>query len=143
MEFSLRPAEAEDIDFCRNLSKRNMAGYFQKLGIEWDECRFTDSWVELENWVVLANLVPIGCLRLSPRGQALDIRELQVVPESQNQGAATWAIQRVKSMAFGRGFESVGLRVFISNPAQRLYRRLGCMETGRDEKSIHMLAPTT
>lgn len=134
---------AEDIEFCRGLSKQNMAAYFEQFGIEWDERRFVESWVELENWVVLANHVPIGCLRMSPRGSALDIRELQVMPELQNQGAATWAIQQVKSIASSRGYESIGLRVFISNPAQRLYRRLGFKETHRDEKSIHMLAPAT
>ncbi len=143
MEFSLRPAKHGDLEFCRDLSKQNMAVYFHQFSINWVERRFVESWSVLENWVVLGDLAPIGSLRLSPRGSVLDIRELQVVPSCQNRGAATCAILWAKSIASSRGFAHIGLRVFVSNPAQRLYRRLGFQETHRDEQSIHMVAPTT
>ena len=143
MEFSLRPAEHEDFEFCRDLSMQNMAVYFHQFGIAWVDHRFVASWSELENWVVLGDLASIGSLRLSPRGSVLDIRELQVVPSCRSQGAATWVIQRAKAIASSRGYSHLGLRVFISNPAQRLYGRLGFQETHRDEQSIHMVAPTT
>jgi GNAT superfamily N-acetyltransferase len=77
-------------------------------------------------------------LRLGAEGVALEIRDLQVAPASQGQGIGTWAIQQAKSLASGRGFEMVRLRVFEENPARSLYARLGFVSEAIVAGKVHM-----
>src|SRR5690606_31045707 len=80
MQVSLKPAVDSDIAFCEALSRGNMAHYHVARGIEWNTELFVSTWNELENHLLLADGEVAGLLRLLTVDDALDIRDLQVLP---------------------------------------------------------------
>lgn len=125
MKFSLRPANDQDLAFCELLNRRNMTGYLDARGIQWDPARFAASWVEFENLMILKESTVVGRLRLVAEHDALGLRDLQILPEYQRQGIGSWAIRQARTIAASRGFRRVQLRVYEENPASALYARLG------------------
>ena len=139
MRLSIRPAVDSDIAFCEAVSRGNMAHYHATRGVEWSRERFQATWGEFENHMLLANDEMVGVLRLLANNDALDIRDLQVLPVWQNQGIGSWAIAWTRAEAVCRGFLRVGLRVFADNPALQLYERLGFeTQTVDDHGKAHM-----
>lgn len=63
--------------------------------------------------------------------------DLAILPEYQNRGIGTWAIRQIQQLA---ALESITfrLRVVKSNPALRLYERLGFVRVSSDELSYEM-----
>lgn len=143
VQLSLRPAEATDLEFCARISREHMAPYFTEQGIRWDHQRYAGSWDEFENWIILRGQVAIGCLRFKAAGTDLEVRELQVVPPHRGKGVGSWALQQAKLLAKLGGYTHVALRVYVSNPAQRLYLRQGFEEVQRDQHKIYMRASNT
>jgi ribosomal protein S18 acetylase RimI-like enzyme len=142
MRLSIRHAVDSDIAFCEAVSRGNMAHYHATRGVEWSRKRFQTTWGEFENYMLLANDEMVGVLRLLANNDALDIRDLQVLPAWQNQGIGSWAIAWTRADAVRRGFPRVGLRVFVDNPALRLYERLGFETRTVDEHGkVHMTSP--
>ena len=91
---ALRPATALDFAFCEQLSSSNMAAYRAARGIARDPQRFRASWAEFETFVSLPGDDAVGLLRLLPEGEALGLRDLQVVPARQLQGIGGWALRQ-------------------------------------------------
>jgi ribosomal protein S18 acetylase RimI-like enzyme len=138
MTLSLRPASEADLDFCERLSRSNMAAYRSARGIVWDSQRYLTSWAQFENFVIVANGIPVGTLRLLEVDGALEIRDLQVLPSQHGQGIGTWAINQAQTLATNRGTTALRLRVFPDNPAQHLYSRLGFEVVEVDDGIVHM-----
>ena|SRR5690606_3642296 len=139
MRISIRPASDSDIAFCEALSRNNMAHYHAARGVAWDRERFEATWSDFENHMLLANDEMVGVLRLLANNDALDIRDLQVLPAWQDQGIGSWAIDWTRAETVRRGFRRVGLRVFADNPALRLYERLGFKAASMDDDGkVHM-----
>ena len=138
MTFRLHPATAHDFAFCEHLSRSNMAGYRAARGIAWDPARFRASWAEFENLMVLAGDDPVGVLRLLPEGEALGLRDLQVVPSRQGQGIGGWAVRQAQALAVQGGHPRLQLRVYADNPARRLYARLGFTVESETGGALHM-----
>ena len=125
MRLSLRPALEADIGFCEALSRSNMSSYHSARGVAWDPRRFVSSWDQFENFVILADDQAVGLLRLLAVDDALEIRDLQLLPEHRSQGIGSWAVAQALSGATTHGIGVLRLRVFEENPAMRLYARLG------------------
>ena len=138
MSFRLHPATAHDFAFCEHLSRTNMAGYLAARGIAWDPERFRASWAELENFMILAGDDAVGLLRLLPEGEALGLRDLQVVPARQRQGVGGWAVRQAQAIARQRGHPRLQLRVYAENPARVLYARLGFADEAVVDGTVHM-----
>ena len=138
MTFRLQPAVAQDFAFCEHLSRTNMAGYLAARGIAWDPQRFRDSWLEFENLMILAGNDPVGVLRLLPEGEALALRDLQVVPARQRRGIGTWAVRQAQAVTRQRGHPRLQLRVYAENPARALYARLGFTVGAESDGTLHM-----
>ena len=142
MRILIRPAVDSDIAFCEVLSRNNMAPYHAARGVAWDRERFVATWRDFENHMLLADGELAGAIRLLANNDALDIRDLQVLPAWQNQGIGSWAIAWAGAEAVRRGFPRVGLRVFADNPALRLYERIGFnADAVDDDGKIHMVSP--
>lgn len=142
MRISIRSAVDPDIAFCEALSRNNMARYHAARGVAWNRKRFVATWSEFENHMLLADGELAGAIRLLANNDALDIRDLQVLPTWQNQGIGSWAIAWARAEAVRRGFPRVGLRVFADNPAMRLYERLGFgIQSMDDNGKVHMTSP--
>jgi ribosomal protein S18 acetylase RimI-like enzyme len=135
---ALRPATAHDFAFCEHLSRTSMAGYRATRGIAWDPARFRASWMEFENLIIVAGDEAIGLLRLLPEGEALALRDLQVVPTHQRQGVGGWALRQAQAIALQRAHPRLLLRVYGENPARALYIRLGFVVESEAEGLLHM-----
>lgn len=138
MNLFLRPADSLDFAFCESLSRRNMATYLATRGIDWDQERFRASWIEFENLMILSGADIIGLLRLMPEHDALGLRDLQILPERQGQGIGSWAVREAQSIATGRGFSRLQLRVYAENPVRALYARLGFETVSVADGTVHM-----
>ncbi len=135
---ALRPATALDFAFCEQLSRSNMAAYRSARGIAWDPQRFRASWAEFENFVILAGDNAVGLLRLLPEGEALGLRDLQVVPARQRQGIGGWALRQAQAIALQRGQAGLKLRVYADNPARALYARFGFGVVAEVDGTLHL-----
>jgi ribosomal protein S18 acetylase RimI-like enzyme len=142
---TLRPALDADLAFCESLSRSNMATYHSARDVAWDAERFIANWARFENFMVLADEQVAGFLRLLAIDGALEIRDLQLLPSHRNQGIGSWAVAQAMSEAAARGTGMLRLRVFVENPAIRLYARLGFkVDAIDDDGKVHMshaLAP--
>src|SRR5690606_39773132 len=69
-------------------------------------------------FMILAGDDPVGLLRLLPEGEALGLRDLQVVPSRQGKGIGGWAVRQAQALAFQRGHPRLQLRVYADNPAR-------------------------
>jgi GNAT superfamily N-acetyltransferase len=115
-----------------------MAPYLLARGISWDPQRHIASWARFENLVISAEGSPAGILRLLQVEGALEIRDLQVLAPLTGRGIGAWAIEQAKGLAVHRGLPELRLRVYVENPAQRLYARLGFTCVATDDGVIHM-----
>ncbi|WP_132999252.1 GNAT family N-acetyltransferase [Luteimonas arsenica] len=138
MTLRLRPATAHDLAFCEHLSRTNMAGYRAARGTAWDPERFRASWAEFENLMILAGDEAVGILRLLPEGEALGLRDLQVVPGRHRQGIGGWAVRQAQAIALQRGHPRLQLRVYAENPARALYTRLGFVVEAEAGDTFHL-----
>lgn len=122
---TLRPATFADRVFAERLSHDNMAAYRASRNIAWDPARFEASWASFDNRVIESQGVAVGVLRLYALPDALEIRDLQLLPAHQGRGLGSWAVAQAFQRAVELGKPELRLRVFPENPARRLYDRLG------------------
>ena len=125
MRRSLQPASDADFAFCEALSRSNMLPYLVQRGVPWDRQRYLASWAAFENRLIVCDGHRVGVLQLLEVASALEIRDLQLLAGHRNQGTGRWAVLQAKATAAERGLEALRLRVYVENPAQALYARLG------------------
>jgi ribosomal protein S18 acetylase RimI-like enzyme len=135
----LRLADAADAVFLAGLYRAVHAHEFDALG--WDEAvkaAFLDqqyalqqrghraAYPEAERNIVMLGADPIGRLDIDRRAGRVHVVDIALLPERCRQGIGTALIRRMKADA---GASDIGLQVLASNPARRLYARLGFLET--------------
>lgn len=138
MSFDLRFASIEDLTFARELTCRNMLRYYIKHELPWQDHAFDEAWKDRQNWLVLSENVAVGYLSLSRDMRAIYIRELQVAEAFHRQGAGSWAVDQVVSMAQRERRPAIRLTVFEDNPARNLYERKGLQIQGKDMCFLRM-----
>ncbi|MGE8145192.1 GNAT family N-acetyltransferase [Pseudomonas frederiksbergensis] len=138
MVFELRQATSLDLDFARDLTCQNMLRYYIQYDLLWLDEAFDVAWAGRENWLIVQDNVAVGYFSLSRDARALYIRELHVAEAFQGQGAGSWAIDQVWTMARSDLRPALRLTVFKNNPAQVLYRRKGLEVVGEDECFLRM-----
>lgn len=131
LPFRLRKATAGDFPFAEALTRTNMGGYYERHHLIWRADLFYVSWCESENFILEAHDgEPIGVLRLTEEGDSLHIRDVQIAVGHRRQGAGTYLLQTCHQWARQRGLRELQLRVFVDNPAARLYLRMGYRVAG-------------
>lgn len=138
MGFELRPATSQDLDFARELTCQTMLRYYIRHDLLWQDEAFDVAWAGRENWLIVRDEVVLGYVSLSRDARALYIRELHVLDTFQGQGAGSWAIDQVLSMARKERRPALRLTVFANNPAKALYERKGLQVVGADECFLRM-----
>lgn len=138
MGFELRPATSQDLDFARELTCQTMLRYYIQHDLLWQDEAFDVAWAGRENWLIVRDEVVLGYVSLSRDARALYIRELHVLDTFQGQGAGSWAIDQVLSMARKERRPALRLTVFVNNPAKVLYERKGLQVVGADECFLRM-----
>jgi ribosomal protein S18 acetylase RimI-like enzyme len=93
-------------------------------------------------WLVVADGQPAGVVLLTdlPEGPAWDLSYVGIVPEQRRRGLGRCATGRVLHAAHSAGVAAVLLAVDMRNePARRLYRSLGFVETAERDVYLNFL----
>ena len=149
LALSLRPVTVEDTPFLRALYAETRAremdgtGWPEELRVvflrgqfEAQDRHYRQQFPEATFDVVLAGGKPGGRLYVA-RAAAIRVVEITLLETCRRQGWGTLLLGRLCAKADGLGLP-VRLQVDIQNHAQRLYRRLGFRETGREEFYLSM-----
>jgi ribosomal protein S18 acetylase RimI-like enzyme len=80
----------------------------------------------------------IGFIALRDEPTCLYLSSIQLVPEVRGAGIGTSLMRHVENVAKATGHRTIRLRVFHSNRAVSLYRRLGYVVESSDEHSAIM-----
>lgn len=128
--FHLRGATMDDFEFAEALTRTNMDGYYRRHHLVWRGDLFLASWRESENFILEAEGEAIGVLRVTEENDSLHIRDVQIAEGHRHQGAGTFLLGISHQWARERGLKELQLRVFVDNPAAKLYQRMGYRPAG-------------
>ncbi|HTJ74934.1 MAG TPA: GNAT family N-acetyltransferase [Acidimicrobiales bacterium] len=144
----LRPARADDVPFLQRLYGSTRAELDQ---LEWDETR-RDAFVRMQfeaqsrhyrehyagasSDVVLVDGAPAGRMLVAGGPEEIRLVDLALLPEHRNGGIGTALLRRLLAEGAARTVP-VRLHVERSNPARRLYERLGFVPVADD--GVHLL----
>lgn len=133
MAFHLRAATDQDLPFARTLTHEAMRHYYRQYSLLWSDEGFDIAWAGRENWLICRDDIVMGFISLSRDSKALYIRELHMLEHSRKQGAGSWVLEQMALKARGQGRGLLRLTVFKTNPARRLYQRLGLSIVGEED----------
>ena len=126
-EIKLRNAVQEDFDFLYDLHKEALKDYIEVTwgwDEEWQQDYFQKKFDISERRIIQYQGNDIGCVTVRDEGSYLFLGYIAILPKFQNMGIGTVLVQQVIENAAQRDI-SVRLHVLRSNPARRLYERLG------------------
>ncbi|KRP45708.1 Acetyltransferase (GNAT) family protein [Pseudomonas libanensis] len=133
MTFHLRQATDQDLPFARSLTYEAMNRYYLQYGLLWSNAGFDTAWAGRENWLVCNDDGVMGFVSLSRDAKALYIRELHMLECCRKQGAGSWVLEQMALKTHTEGLGLLRLTVFKTNPARRLYQRLGLSIVGEED----------
>jgi ribosomal protein S18 acetylase RimI-like enzyme len=138
-QITLRPARAEDIDFCEGLYFAGMERIIRELKLDMaaQVVSFHKQWELSQVRIIVFDAADIGWLQTATQEHSLFISQLFVDGPFQRRGIGTEVIHRVINEA-ARAHLAVTLDVVKINPALRLYERLGFRITGGEERKFYM-----
>jgi ribosomal protein S18 acetylase RimI-like enzyme len=136
MDYTLRPASADDEGFLYDLFVRTMQPSIVQVWGSWDEDRWNAFFHQhvdpLRSQVVVVEGTDVGVLSVERRPDAIYLDTVEIDPAYQGRGLGTALIQGV--LADGAGARlSVSLQVNTANRSRRLYERLGFVITEQTE----------
>jgi ribosomal protein S18 acetylase RimI-like enzyme len=136
---TLRPAVAQDFDYCASLyfSEMEWAIRELKLDLAGQVTDFRQRWKVTEVRIILLDSVDVGWLQTNSQGDTLFLAQLFVNAAFQRQGIGTEVLKRLIGEA-ASGRRPIALGVIKTNPALRLYKRLGFRITGDDHRKFFM-----
>ena len=137
---TLRPAVAEDFGYCANLYFSEMEQVILELKLDTGAqvASFQQHWELSQVRTIVFDGANIGWLQSMAEGDTLFLAQLFVDATFQRQGIGTEVMKRLISEATHAN-RSVTLGVVKTNPALRLYRRLGFRITHDDDRKFYML----
>ncbi|MGY2251922.1 GNAT family N-acetyltransferase [Pseudomonas reactans] len=131
MAFHLRAATELDLPFARTLTFEAMSHYYQQYDLMWSNDGFDVAWAGRENWLICSDDAVLGFISLSRDSRALYIRELHMLETCRRLGAGSWVLGKMALKAQALGL--LRLTVFKTNPARRLYQRMGFSIVGEED----------
>ncbi|NWC87392.1 GNAT family N-acetyltransferase [Pseudomonas reactans] len=131
MAFHLRAATELDLPFARTLTFEAMSHYYLQYGLIWSNDGFDVAWAGRENWLICSDDAVLGFISLSRDSRALYIRELHMLETCRRLGAGSWVLGKMALKAQALGL--LRLTVFKTNPARRLYQRMGFSIVGEED----------
>lgn len=125
---SLRRLMPEEADYLFDLCQATMRGYVEEVWGAWNEAavrvHLTERAQEGAFFMLLVRGERVGAVAFERFDTHYQIEDLYVEPGSQGQGIGTSVVTHIIEMAMLENVP-VRLRVLTSNPARRLYERLG------------------
>jgi ribosomal protein S18 acetylase RimI-like enzyme len=148
---TLRPATADDEAFLLHLFAGTRPE-FDLLNIEEGQKRalilmqfnaqrqqYDAVYPEAENSIILSHGRPIGRLLVDRGGSEVILIDIALLPDQRNSGIGTDLIRKLLAEA-ASARKAVRLHVFKSNPALRLYERLGFSRVGDQSMYFEMIS---
>jgi len=140
-ELRLRPGTEADLPFLRRVHREAMRPHVEATWGTWDDAaqykRFLESTDPCAHDIVERDGVAIGCRWVREHPGEWELVRIYLLASAQGQGVGTELIGRLCADARAAG-KVVRLRVLRTNPAQRLYRRLGFAISGETESHLEM-----
>jgi ribosomal protein S18 acetylase RimI-like enzyme len=136
---SFRPAEPGDFGYCARLYFAGMEQTIRDLNLDMDAhiADFRRRWNVTEVRIITRSGGDIGWLQSRAEDNALFLAQLFVEPSLQRQGIGTAVMKQLLAEA-ARADQDVILGVVKTNPALRLYQRLGFRVMHEDERKLYM-----
>lgn len=136
---ALRPARPGDFDYCARLYFEGMENIIEELNLNMDAqvAGFRQRWDMTQVRIITLDGTDIGWLQSFVRDDALFLGQLFVDRALRRQGIGTEVVKDLIEEA-ARAGQAVTLGVVKTNPALRLYERLGFRTTHEDERKFYM-----
>jgi ribosomal protein S18 acetylase RimI-like enzyme len=139
MQVAFRPALAEDFDYCAGLYFAGMEQIIRELNLDGTAHRagFRRRWELTQVRIITRDGTDIGWLQSIVRDDAIFLGQLFVDAPFHRQGIGTEVTNYLIGEAT-RARQAMTLGVVKTNPALRLYKRLGFSITHEDERKFYM-----
>jgi len=139
MKTVLRPARPQDFEYCAALYFAEMEKTIEDLKLDraTHAVGFRQRWQAIQVRMITLDGADIGWLQTMAREDALFLGQLFVEPAFQRQGIGTEVMNHLIDEARSAG-QAMTLGVVKTNPALRLYRRLGFRITHDDDRKFYM-----
>ena len=139
MPITVRPACAQDFDYCETIYFSEMKAIIRDLNLDVaaQAAGFRQQWDVAQVRIIGCDGADIGWLQSAPRGDALFLAQFFVDAPFQRRGIGTEVMNRLIGEA-ARAHQAVTLSVVKANPAFRLYQRLGFRVTHEDDRKFYM-----
>jgi GNAT superfamily N-acetyltransferase len=139
MNVAFRPALPEDFDYCERLYFAEMEPINRELKLDRNVqvASFRRQWDVMQVRIITLDGADIGWLQSTTRDGALFLGQLFVEASRQRRGIGT-AVMNCLIGEATRTRQAMTLGVVKSNPAKRLYERLGFHVTHDDDRKFYM-----
>jgi ribosomal protein S18 acetylase RimI-like enzyme len=139
MPIALRPARSEDFDFCARLYFFGMEKIIQQLKLDMalQTANLRKRWDVMEVEIITSDGEDVGWMQSSIRDDARFLEQIFIDAAQQRRGIGTEMINGLIAQA-NRANQPVTLGVVKTNPARRLYERLGFRITHEDDRKFYM-----
>lgn len=131
----------QDSEYLYRLSEVTMRGYVESVWGFWDDEKsrqhFDAALLNNEFQAICEAEVRVGALSWLKCDTHHQIEQLFIEPQCQNRGIGTAVVQRILKEAAAVS-KPVRLRVLVSNPAKKLYERLGFVVTEATHERFFM-----
>jgi ribosomal protein S18 acetylase RimI-like enzyme len=138
-ELTFRAATEADLPFLLELRRKTMSEHLRLSGIEPSVSERVERVMARFECaeIILLSGRPVGLLKVARDGQKWDLIQIQILPEKQGTGLGSGILQKLLDEAL-QAKATVILSVLKSNPARRLYERLGFRIVGENERAYDM-----
>jgi GNAT superfamily N-acetyltransferase len=138
-QLALRSAHPEDFDYCARLYFEGMGNLIKELNLDVDShfAGVHQQWDVAQVRIITLDGTDIGWLQSFVKEDALFLGQLFVDKSLRGQGIGTEVIKGLIEEAASAD-RAITLGVVKTNPALRLYERLGFRTTHDDERKFYM-----
>lgn len=139
MQIAFRPALTQDFGYCKRLYFSGMNKIVEELNLDRtaQAAGLEQQWILTEVQIITCGGSDVGWLQTKTQGDGLFVAQLFVEASVQRRGIGTAVMNRLIAEA-ARAHRAVLLAVVKTNPAVRLYERLGFQVTHEDDRKFYM-----
>lgn len=138
-KISRRPATNNDLPFLLHLRQNTMSTYLRESQLDYSDSNHLDR-IEyaFENAeIILLQQKPVGLLKTCLQNSALELIQIQILPEFQKLGIGSQLILHLIRKATLKNL-TIHLSVLRVNPALKLYQRLGFRQKTQNNVMLKM-----
>jgi ribosomal protein S18 acetylase RimI-like enzyme len=139
VQITFRQAGDRDFDYCAKLYFSGMEDIIRELKLDRaaQAASLRQEWKSSQVRVIVVDALDVGWFQIIPHDDALFLAQLFVSGRFQGRGIGTAVMNSLIDEGTGAG-KAVALAVVKTNPALRLYRRLGFRVTHEDDRKFYM-----